>query len=461
MARSTEPVIKRPDSPYYYAWVPDERTGRSVLRSTKCTTQGEAVAWRRRKLRAHQDPTGEAARSVTLEEVLNDFLESRANRRSAKGKPLSRETLAFYQAKASMVAAVLGAKTLASLVTASAIDEYIKVRRGHGVKDHSTSKELNAVLRPALQLAKRRNKWAGDLDTIFPATGDFSAGYDPKEGAKRALDRRDVARLHAVMKPHVFAVLAYGIAASAEMAALERARREDVAKDRSSIRVRGSKNERRDRVVPVTLLEQAWLLDFALAHARGVDVLFPSLSNIRRDFAKAAKAAGVHHFSPHNVRHTLAKWLTVGGVHSAVVGSVLGHADGRMVERTYGHLSEADDLRDAVLAQYRPVGFLGGKPVEDVTHGTDGTSPNQAKEPDPGAQGRNRTADTGIFNPPEDAHLAAENAASESGLLGSCAASDAALRLAVQAAVQAGQYERARLLLEILSDVSASRRYTP
>lgn len=67
-----------------------------------------------------------------------------------------------------------------------------------------------------------------------------------------------------------------------------------------------------------------------------------------------AGGAGVHHFSPHNLRHTLGLWLRAAGVDSATTGAVLGHGDGRMAERTYGRLAKAEDIRSAVGAQYRP-----------------------------------------------------------------------------------------------------------
>jgi integrase len=155
------------------------------------------------------------------------------------------------------------------------------------------------------------------------------------------------------------AVVAFAIACGAELAALKRARRSEVSwceddPGRSVVHVRGTKNEHRDRLVPIATLEQAMLLDFALRHAPGNgELLFPSLGSVRRDMQHAAKRSGVKRFSPHVLRHTLAKWLRAGGVDSATTGALLGHADGRMVERIYGRLDRAEDARSAVLAQYR------------------------------------------------------------------------------------------------------------
>jgi len=85
---------------------------------------------------------------------------------------------------------------------AAAIDAYLKARRsdrtqrGERVTDHTISKEL-AVLRSALQRAKRLGKFFGDLDAVFPSTGEFAPGYDPRKSGAKALSREDVARLFA------------------------------------------------------------------------------------------------------------------------------------------------------------------------------------------------------------------------------------------------------------------------
>src|SRR5580658_3102941 len=68
------------------------RCAPGVRKSTGCRTQGDAIAWRRRYLKADQDPAGEAARTVTLRDVLNDFLESRAAHTKNNGRPLSKDT---------------------------------------------------------------------------------------------------------------------------------------------------------------------------------------------------------------------------------------------------------------------------------------------------------------------------------------------------------------------------------
>jgi hypothetical protein len=67
------------------------------------------------------------------------------------------------------------------------IDAYPKARRsdptqrGERVTDHTISKEL-AVLRSTLQRAKRLGKFFGDLDAVFPSTGEFAPGLGHADG---------------------------------------------------------------------------------------------------------------------------------------------------------------------------------------------------------------------------------------------------------------------------------------
>lgn len=465
MARTTEAIFKRADSPYWYAWVPDPRTGKSVPRSTKCRAQGDAAAWRRRAMQSHQDPAN-PARGVTLETVLNTYLESRSS-------GLAPRTREGYQQKLSTVAAVLGGDLPVARLTAATLDSYIATRRAHKTKrrtgtvtDHTIAHELD-IFKRALRLAKRRGLWAGDVDVVFPSSADFSSGYDPRKSSERALSRADVAKLAAVLTPRKFAVLAYAIATSAEMAGLHKARRSDTAPDRSVVRVHGTKTRDRARDVPIATLEQALLLEYALAHADGAgDALFSTIANLGRDFAQAARKAGVHHFSPHNARHTLASWFTAAGVHSAVAGALLGHANGTMVERTYGHLRKAEDVRSALTAQYRPPSpasppterFLsgnGGGSGEDGSRGNGDEPSNPAQLAAPASAA---SPDSGFLNRRSPVRIRPGTPVSDTAagpLWGFCevadpAAADAAVRAAITTAVNAGLYARAHALLGVM-----------
>lgn len=62
------------------------------------------------------------------------------------------------------------------------------------------------------------------------------------------------------------------------------------------------------------------------------------LTDPKRSFASALKAAGIADFRFHDLRHTCASWLVSAGVPLPEVASLLGHSTVRMAER-YAHLA--------------------------------------------------------------------------------------------------------------------------
>lgn len=76
------------------------------------------------------------------------------------------------------------------------------------------------------------------------------------------------------------------------------------------------------------------------------DLVFPGRTNphkpvdLRTPFATALKAAGIEDFRWHDLRHSAASYLAMGGASLAEIAEVLGHKTLAMVKR-YAHLSEA------------------------------------------------------------------------------------------------------------------------
>lgn len=74
--------------------------------------------------------------------------------------------------------------------------------------------------------------------------------------------------------------------------------------------------------------------DLVFASAAG-SLIDPS--NLRRDFSRLTKAAGLGHWHPHELRHSAASLLSASGVPIEVIADVLGHTTTRMLERVYRH----------------------------------------------------------------------------------------------------------------------------
>ena len=119
----------------------------------------------------------------------------------------------------------------------------------------------------------------------------------------------------------------------------------DVDFRRRTITLTHTKNNER-RVIPVndtvTTVLKAW------PRSVSTDGLFPGLNGpmVTRAFWRACRKACVPNLRLHDLRHTFASYLAMGGFNLRTIQQLLGHKDLRMTSR-YSHLS-ADHLQQAV-----------------------------------------------------------------------------------------------------------------
>lgn len=410
----------------FYTWVPRLQGGTRKV-TTNCTDEKAAHARAAELERDALDPDRAAAKAATLRDALERLIRERAG--EAKAGKKSPETVKFYSKKAGVVldglAEVLRRSPKAHVylheVSAALVDDYIAQRRDDGAKDNSISKELT-TWRAAMRIAKRRRLWPKDIDEVFPV--GFSPSYKARS---RWVSPEEFLALHAAMvrpipvrKPNMapeqiselrarrangerrealarefkvsiatvtrlttrdeepepgpeqghalFAIVCFSIATSAEWCAIWRARREDIAPDLTQVRVRGSKNENRDRPLPLTLYAFGLLLEYARRHGDGEladgegTFLFRGshASSFRHRLHEACARAGIPPLSPNDLRRTHGKWLRLVGVAPATIAPSMGHADARMVERVYGKSSPME-LAGVQRAQIlNPGGLLMG-----------------------------------------------------------------------------------------------------
>ena len=64
-------------------------------------------------------------------------------------------------------------------------------------------------------------------------------------------------------------------------------------------------------------------------------------SNLRREFAKLTRRAGIGHWHPHELRHSAASLLSAAGVPIEQISDVLGHEGPRTTAAVYRHLVNA------------------------------------------------------------------------------------------------------------------------
>jgi hypothetical protein len=166
------------------------------------------------------------------------------------------------------------------------------------------------------------------------------------------------------------------------------------------VALRGTKTKLAAGTVPVPPPMRPGLA-WALQRARPEGPLFGAWGNVRRDLAVACAKVGIAPVTPNDLRRTFATWLRIAGVTPDLIGASLRHTTSRMAELVYGRIGPAD-LERLIAARYpdRHGLLMGG---EGVKKGASEPISETRSEPEtpcfPSAQGRNRTADTGIFNP--------------------------------------------------------------
>ena len=103
------------------------------------------------------------------------------------------------------------------------------------------------------------------------------------------------------------------------------------------------------RVIPMN----GFLRDVLRKHPRRLDSTYvffapngQPFADVDTSFATALRRSGLQHFRFHDLRHTFASWLVMGGVDLRTVQELLGHKDIRMTMR-YSHLAP-DHMRNAV-----------------------------------------------------------------------------------------------------------------
>ncbi len=309
--------------------------------TTRCRDKAAAIAVARDFERAASDPASAARQGLTMIAAMNAMLDHgeelvRAGQKSAA-------TVAIHRLRAGHWCSILGDGFALGGITSSDVDRYVTVRRTdrEPASNHTLHKEFG-VLRMALGLAQHRGLWVGTIDALFPP--DFEIGYVARERVFK--NRDELAKLlsETGLEFDRGARVAWMIACAGEKGACDRALRTDVRTDENGhrfVRVRGSKNDLRDREVAIVTEFQSELLDFALEHGAGAgDSLFRPwhTGSYIRDLAAACTRVGIEPITPNDCRRTCATWLREHGVPNELVASIMGHVDTTMVERVYGRL---------------------------------------------------------------------------------------------------------------------------
>lgn len=338
---SGEPVFRR--GKIWWCRVRSPHGGRHIRISTGCKDRKAAVGkWREleRKVVSGTDPR---TNSPPLAEALGRRLDERRSAGRSEG------TLQMIQSKSRHLTRLMGAQTVLNRIDARTVDAYVEARLDEGAARTTIYKEL-VTLRGALKLARRRGEYAHPLDQVMP---EFSAKYVPKE---RALSLVEIRKLMGSLSEARAALVGLIVAVAATYPSeIADMRKEDIDLKGGTVRIRGTKTEKRARKVPIVDFARDWVVQ-----AKPF-VPFTPWANVRRDMLIACSKAGIVACCPTDLRRTMLTLLRAKGVEPSLLGIFAGHADSRMVERVYGRLGPeqlghllSERLAGPVEVQRRP-----------------------------------------------------------------------------------------------------------
>lgn len=341
-------VYQRKGSKFLWCWGYDA-TGKRWDESTKQTDQAAAkLAAREIERRYIADPGWKAKQSLTVERSLDLVLEYQEK---ADKAPATRRATHYHGRH---LVQHLGPDTPLSEVTLADTTRYLETRLAEGASRHTVSKELRALTQ-AMRRAAKLGLYKPERDPTHFIPDELGSPYEPRD---RWLTREEYAALLDALAPsppperdqrikgerkraerqdrrdYVIAWCNLGLRKSE----LFDVRPGDYNHERRELRVRGTKTDGSDRLVPVND-DAAAVLVRRCKLARP----FPAWTdgNCTRDLAKACERAGIAKVTPNDLRRTFASWLSQAGVPERVIADLLGHEDTVLVRAVYGHLDRA------------------------------------------------------------------------------------------------------------------------
>lgn len=302
--------------------------------------------------RRDADPTyREADSSATLRAELDGFI---ARQRERSRAP---ETITMYELHRDLLCEVLGDDLPLAHVDAAAIERYVSHQTKAGDSKSYRWKQI-CTLRGALKRSRKLGRYPYALDQVMP--DDLQPDSKPGD---RHLMMPDVTALLAELAPARQAVVAFVVSTGADLSSIWRALPEDFGA--ATVRVRGSKNARRWREVPILAIFAQLV---AIARA---GVPYEPWASMRRDLCRACTRAKVgplvpgteadppeRIITPRDLRRSTGRILRAAGVAPHLIGPILGHAPGSPVTaRTYAQVQPAElgALIDGVTAGTKTV----------------------------------------------------------------------------------------------------------
>jgi integrase len=313
--------------------------------STRCRDKTAAARFATRVDRERSSVDRAEVAELSVEQALRDVIAAKERERKS---PL---TVKNYRRCGGHLVRLLGTGPSGAprdihTLTLAALESYIDRRTaegGHGPKTMRSTIAIElGILGSALRYAKRHGRYRGDVESIWPKEA-LSGAHVPHE---RYLTREEYEKLHGALafndRPDY--LVAY-VFCGARRSEVWRITPGDVDLVAGTLRIRGTKTKRSDRVVPIAA-DLRPVLERRLAETPAGSPLFPRWEE-HSVLQRACKRAGIPMVSANDLRRTFCSWLAQQGVPLLVTVRLMGHSSVQMVTRVYAQFG-ADDLRAAI-----------------------------------------------------------------------------------------------------------------
>lgn len=324
-------------------WASWTESGRTVRRSTGCSTKGAAEVVLARWDRERADPVYAAANEASFGEEARLFLT--ACKGAVERNKMAPETLSMYRQKAGALVRIIGSDAKLGTFDGSTFQAYLDARRedfrestGKTITESTLYKEW-VTFRGILKQAWRAQRFGRDPAALKPS--HFGPEYKPRE---TALTWEQTVALLDVLPSSRAKAVAFALGTGARRREVFAAQAGDVNKIDWTVRIRGTKTDAADATIPIPRLMRH------LAEA-GTPPFAP-WPNARRDLAVACRLAGIPRVTWNDLRRTFASLLVQAGVAPHLVAKLLRHKTTAMVDRVYGRQT-AESLAHLIDAQIR------------------------------------------------------------------------------------------------------------
>lgn len=327
-------------------------TGTIDRRTTKCCDEAAASAKADEFERVAANPTYAAAAAATLAGALTAYFADLDRRgRSAATKKKARQKVGHY-------VRIWGADLPMIRISAKLVLDYIDQRQREGAKAITIKDELGH-LGQTLKLARHLGTFHETLDRVMPPF--FSGQHKPKD---RWPTPAEIEALEPHLTPARMAHIMFILATGARLGESFRAQRSDVYLATGLVHIRGTKTEKSDDDVPITVISKP-VLEWALANAPGKTRLFNPWGKLHRDLEAACVRAGIKKLTPNDIRRGFGKWHRMAGIDVTTVSKMLRHTTDKLAQTTYAKVSGAE-VGELAAPQVRNVPRLAFTPVPEL-----------------------------------------------------------------------------------------------